>query len=165
MFALQAEVSGQDPAGGDTVHSEAHLSVAASRRRVILLWLAPLAEDHWYTALFPLIHEEPLIGWPDQRLLMPVLWEMGLVPELRIVPGFLDGEFPLPQTREDVVSAVVGRLAPRQLDSPDEARVRALVEDHFDDHFVETADGFRGLYGAVDPRDDRHLLITWETSS
>ncbi len=84
--------------------------------------------------------------------------------ELRIVPCFLDGEVPLPQTREDVVSAVVGRLAPRLLDSPDEARVRALVEDHFDDHFVETSDGFRGLYGAVDPRDDRHLLITWETS-
>jgi len=137
---------------------------AASRRRVIILWLAPLAKDNWYTALFPVIHGEPPVRWPDQRLLMPVLWEMGLVPEIRIVPGLLDGEFPLLQKREDVVRAVVGRIAPQCVGSPDEAGVRAIVEKHFDDYFVETPLGFRGFFGEKDPRDDRHLLITWETS-
>lgn len=138
---------------------------SASQRRVIVLWLAPLPEDNWYAALFPLVHGVSLIGWPDQQLLMPVLWEMGLLPEMRIVPGPLDGEFPLPQKREDVVRAVVGRLAPRCVGSPDETRVRAIVENQFDDYFVETPLGFRGLYGTKDPRDERHLLFTWETRS
>ena len=131
---------------------------------MIILWLAPLAEGNWYSTFVPLIHGEPAIAWPDQRLLMAVLWEMGLVPEIRIVPGFLDGEFPLPRTREEVISAVVGRLAPNVLGAPDEARIRAIVDEHFDEHFVETPDGFHGLYGAKDPRDERHLLFTWATS-
>lgn len=138
---------------------------AASRRRVMVFWLAPLPANNWYDALFPLIHGEEPVGWPDHRLLLPVLWEMGILPDVRVVPGFLDGRLPLPQTREEAVALVRGRLAPPRLGSEVQARARDVIEAHLDEYVVQTPEGFRGVYGERDPRDERHLLITWETGA
>jgi SAM-dependent methyltransferase len=132
---------------------------AASRRRVIILvWSEP--PPNLRSRLFYLVYGEDQAASPGHRALLPVLWEMDILPDVRVLPmrptpAGLPPHVRYPQTHEEAVAyALVGQwLAPRDRD-----RARRLIEAHFHKLFEETTEGFRPLW----QMDTRELLITWE---
>jgi hypothetical protein len=82
-----------------------------------------------------------------------VLWELGILPDVRAVPDefrFGDG---LPKTREEAVRAAAERL---ELSGVPEAH--AAIERHFDTLYAHSEHGFRPLWRPP----VRELIITWE---
>jgi 2-polyprenyl-3-methyl-5-hydroxy-6-metoxy-1,4-benzoquinol methylase len=132
---------------------------AASRRRVIILvWSEP--PPNLRSTLFRLVYGEELAPLPGHRALLPVLWEMGILPDVRVLPtaptpAGLPPHVRYPRTYEEAIAyTLVGQwLAPQ-----DRARARGMVEAHFQDLFERTSEGFRPLWQT----DTRELLITWE---
>ena len=133
--------------------------IAASRQRVIIL-LWSVASPNQSAPLFRLVYGEEQAPAPGHRELLPVLWEMGLLPDVRVLPDvpLIPGAMRsvLPETRQD---AVHWALQGRWLRPEDQARARDLVEAHFHELFARRPEGFLPLwYQAA-----RQLLITWET--
>jgi len=132
---------------------------AASRRRVMItLWSVPSPNQS--APLFRLVYGEEQAPAPGHRELLPVLWEMNILPDVRVLPDtpLIPGAMQqgLPQTRQD---AVHWALQGRWLRLEDQSRARDLVETHFHELFAQRPEGFRPLwYQAA-----RQLLITWET--
>lgn len=84
-----------------------------------------------------------------------MLWEMGILPDIRVLSAsFLDG---FPQTREGAVQeAIRGQwLSPNHQDL-----AINVIQEHFDELYEETAEGFRSLWRP----DVRELLVTWKPS-
>jgi len=133
--------------------------VAASRRRVLItLWSVPSPNQS--APLFRLVYGEEPAPAPGHRELLPILWEMNILPDVRVLPEtpLIPGAMQqgLPQTHQD---AVHWALQGRWLRPEDQARARNLVETHFHELFAQCPEGFRPLwYQAA-----RQLLITWET--
>ena len=129
---------------------------ASARRRVIIQ--LGNSETFGSPKLFRLLHgEEPERGVG----LLPVLWEMGIVPEVRLVPIYFWGKIvPLPKTRERAIQQVL--LSRFRGSKEERERVRARLAAEFDEYFEEGADGYRSIGTGLVPV-DRHLLITWET--
>ena len=133
--------------------------VAASRRRVMLtLW--SVASPNQSAPLFRLVYGEEQVPAPGHRELLPVLWEMGLLPDVRVLPDvpMIPGAMRpgLPQTHQD---AVHWALQGRWLRPEDQARAGDLVETHFHELFARRPEGFLPLWYQA----TRQLLITWET--
>jgi SAM-dependent methyltransferase len=128
--------------------------VRASRRRVVVL-LHSLPPPDRGADLFRLAYDEEQERVPGYRELVPVLWEMGILPEIRVLPADGRETMRLPKDR-DAASAQALAGWPRR---GEEERARRLIEAHFDELFIATPQGFqrRAL------RDQRTLLITWET--
>jgi SAM-dependent methyltransferase len=126
--------------------------IRASRRRVMIgVWsVPPPAQD---LALFELVHGEPGEAVPDHRHLLPVLWEMGILPDVRVLPNeFRFG--PLPQSRDEAIDFAIDRL-----EAQDGDRARRIIADSFDALFDQTDGGFRPRWRP----EAREMLITWET--
>jgi hypothetical protein len=133
--------------------------VAASRRRVMItLW--SVASPNQSAPLFRLVYGEEQAPAPGHRELLPVLWEMGLLPDVCVLPDapLIPGAMRqvLPQTHQD---AVHWALQGRWLRPEDQARAHDLVEAHFHELFAQRPEGFRPLWY----QEARQLLITWET--
>jgi hypothetical protein len=108
-----------------------------------------------------LVYGEELASCPGHRDLLPVLWDMGVLPDLRVLPmsfgAGIGASVAAPQTRAETVE--------RQLQDmwlpKDEDRLRAqrLLEEQFDGLFMSASNAFvrRSGYEA------REMLITWET--
>lgn len=134
------------------------LQNAASRR--VIISVASVPPPNQGARLFELLNGEPLAPVPGHRELLPVLWEMGLLPEVTLVPP---GDVGLPRaaaspTREEAIKSVMQQrsdLSPQEV-----ARRQALIEAHFNELFVETAAGFV----SASSRGVRQMLITWEAS-
>ena len=70
-----------------------------------------------------------------------MLWEMGLLPEIRVLPCPPWWDVPLHQTRDEALEAALGR---QQWLGPEEAaRARAIIESHFDELFHEFSQEFQ----------------------
>jgi hypothetical protein len=133
--------------------------VAASRRRVMLtLW--SVASPNQSAPLFRLVYGEEQTPAPGYQELLPVLWDMGILPDVCVLPDvpLIPGAMQqgLPQTHQD---AVHWALQGRWLRPADQARARDLVEAHFHALFAQHPEGFRPLWYQA----TRQLLITWET--
>ena len=133
---------------------------AASRQRVMLtLW--SVASPNQSAPLFRLVYGEEQAPAPGHRELLPVLWEMGLLPDVRVLPDapLIPGAMRpgLPQTHQD---AVHWALQGRWLRPADQARACDLVEAHFHELFAQHPEGFCPLWYQA----TRQLLITWETN-
>jgi cyclopropane fatty-acyl-phospholipid synthase-like methyltransferase len=134
--------------------------IAASRRRVMIsLWSVPTANQS--PPLFRLVYGEEQALEPGYRELLPVLWEMGILPDVRVLPDAPQGagaplQVGLPQTPQD---AVHWALQGRWLKPEDRDRARDLVEAHFHELFARSPEGFRPFWY----QETRQLLITWET--
>jgi SAM-dependent methyltransferase len=129
------------------------LQRAARRRVMIGVWsVPPPAQD---LSLFQLVHDEPGEAVPGHRELLPVLWEMGVLPDLRVLPN--DFRFPgaLPQTEGEAVDFALDRLASQEKD-----RARGIVTERFDELFSQSEAGYRPLWRPQ----AREMLITWETN-
>jgi len=126
----------------------------ASRRRVILnLWSQPPPNRRAQT--FELVYGEGQEPSPGHTHLLPVLWEMGILPDIHVMPLLPWWERHDISTRDESVEAA---LYGSWLRPEDRDRARGVIESHFDELFSTTAQGFRPLWlpGM------RELLITWE---
>lgn len=124
---------------------------AASRRRVIIsVWSVP-PPNHG-AALFELLRGEPQAPAPSYRELLPVLWDLGLLPDVQVLRDPFRGARERPPTRDDAVRMAIQRAGAEHL--PDAA---AAVEAHFDELFTQVPEGFIPKW--LPPT--REMLITW----
>ncbi len=133
------------------------LAAAASRRVIIAIWSIP--PPNRSGRLFRLIHGEEQKPYPGHRELLPVLWEMGLLPDIRVLPSPPWWDVQFHQSRSEALESVLGRR--QWLKPEDEARARAIIETHFDELFHPSSRGFQPVWRP----DVRELLITWETGA
>lgn len=136
---------------------------AAARRRVIVIVGAP-PPPTWNQTVFAKVfgEEEGLV--PGQEALLPVLWELGLLPDVRVLPSAIS--FPAMPRREDAITQAVARFPADQwalwpLGPEVEQRLRQVLEDDFDALFVSTPDGY--LPGWIPAASE--VLMTWEPPS
>ena len=129
------------------------MEARGKRRAMITLWSQP--PPNRSAEIFALIYGEEQETLPGHRDLLPVLWEMGILPDIRVLPDSPWWES-VPQSREDAIALA---LAGRWLMPGDQDRARKLVEERFDELFVIGSEGFRPKWR----QDMRELLITWET--
>jgi hypothetical protein len=126
----------------------------ASRRRVIID-VVSVPPPNQTARLFELVFGEPMALRPGYRELLPVLWEMGILPDVRVLPArFGRNAAAFPKTREEAVDAAVATLDAHGL-----PHVRQAVETRFDQLFKQTAEGFEPRYRQGSAAE---MLITWE---
>jgi hypothetical protein len=160
-----------DGVEGDVVHA-AHVTYfvrditrfvanleSAARRRVIIN-LASVAGPMLNAKLFKMVYEEEQTLVPSYAYLLPALWEMGILPDVRFLPQgtTFDGvprppEFP--QTKEEAVEVALAGiwLAPQHRDRADR-----VVRENFDELFQQEPEGLVPQWMP----DIRQVLITWE---
>ena len=129
------------------------LAAKASRRVIIAVWSIP--PPNRGSRLFQLVHEEEQQPYPGHRELLAVLWEMGILPDIRVLPSPPWWDVKFHQSRDEALESSLERLRPE-----DAARARAIIEDRFDELFLGTPQGFQ----PVRRPEIRELLITWETA-
>jgi hypothetical protein len=132
------------------------LEAAAQRRVIISIWSVPPPVQG--AAVYELLFGEPLVWLPGHRELMPVLWDMGILPDIVVlpVPMALTFAWPPQATREAMVAWAVQRA--QALGEIDEAEARAQVAAHFEELFVGGTNGYAPHW----PPDVREILIAWE---
>lgn len=137
---------------------------AASGRRVMIVvnsWTAL----YQYADLFKVAHGEEMEQWPNFPELLPVLWEMGILPDVRVLPPRPDlTGTEWPETTGQAVELALAGLSPahslgRKVRAEDQEAVRARVEAHFEELFGRSGAERRPIRW----EDQRDLLITWVT--
>jgi len=134
-----------------------HALEAAARRRVIIgLWSVPPPMQG--ADVYALIFGSPVESPPDHRELLAVLWELGILPDVRVLPMPMQQNYAwLPEpTREQMVARALRVVQWHGV--VELAKAEQQLQDHFDDLFVHDATGYRPHW----PNTVRELLITWE---
>jgi len=134
----------------------------AGSRRVILTVNAP-PPPSWNRVLFQLVHGEAEEVVPGHAELMNVLWEMGRLPDLTMLLSQSVRLIVSLPSRAAAVGFAVQRVANEQwahwsVAAALEARIRAAVEQHFDELYAHGADGFTPRWINM----GREVLITWQ---
>ena len=138
----------------DIVPFVQRMEAAARRRVMITVWSEP--PPNRGADLFRRVYGEPQAPMCGHRQLLPVLWEMGVLPEVRVLPDpswWETWHFP---TRDEAVESV---LFGRWSREPDRERARKIFEEQFAEIFSPDGEGYRAIWRAP----MRELLITWET--
>jgi SAM-dependent methyltransferase len=135
---------------------------AAARRRVLITVNDP-PPPYWHRDLYRLIHGEAEEVVPGHVELVNALWELGILPDVRVLSRTAAPQVPTTPNREAAVQAAVTRFPGDQwalwpLGPELEARARRVVEEHFDALFAETEEGLVPRW--ITP--GREILITWE---
>ena len=138
----------------DIVPFIAKLHRAAARRVIIAVW-RPTPGDMG-AELRRVALDENIPRWPGLPELAAVLWEMGLLPEIRPLP---EEPWWLTDAERNLSDADAIALAMRWLDT-DDADTRRSVSDNLEQLFERTDAGLtpRWLSRA------RAALLTWETA-
>ena len=131
------------------------LAATAGRRVIMAVWSIPPPNRSF--RLFRLIHGEEHKPYPGHRELLSVLWEMGVLPDIRVLPSQPWWDVQFHQSRNEAVESALGRH--QWLEPEDEARARAIIETNFDELFHTSSQGFQPVWRP----EVRELLITWET--
>ncbi len=118
-----------------------------------MIFLSTLSTRDQDTGLFRVVFDEDLQTAPAFRELLPVLWEMDIFPDVRLLPPTARREEALPGSREELIQWAL-QLMPTDA-SPDGAR---RIEARFQELFAETPNGFRPVWR---PK-VRDLLLSWE---
>jgi 2-polyprenyl-3-methyl-5-hydroxy-6-metoxy-1,4-benzoquinol methylase len=127
--------------------------VAASRRRVVIsVWSVPPPAQN--AKLFRIIHEEDRQFVPGHRELLSVLWEMGIPPDVRVLPDAWSWRMPVPPTRDEAIAAWIDSVGAK-----DKELAGRRIAAHFDTLFTNSGDGYRPTWRP----DPREMLITWAT--
>lgn len=134
---------------------------AAAGRRVLITVNSPQPPS-WNRELFRLVYEEAEVVVPGHVELVNVLWEMGIEPDVRMLPE-PTSPFPAPPTREAAIQHAIGRFGGDQwalwpLGPELEARLRQVLETRFDELFAQTANGYAANWITL----GHEALITWE---
>ena len=130
------------------------LESAARRRVMITLW--NVSPPNSFGPLFRLVYGEEQAPVPGFQQLMAVLWEMGILPDLRMLPEPPWWEEEVLSTREEALQQA---LEGSWLREEDRGLAREAFEKNFDQLFSSGVDGFRPRWREA----SRELLITWET--
>jgi SAM-dependent methyltransferase len=131
--------------------------VAQTRRRVIFA-IGSVPPPNQGADLYDMVEGEPLARVPDQRVLLPVLWDLGILPEVRIAGSAAStGMGPRSYaTREEAIAQMVRGASGENAEMGE--RTQRIVESRFGELF-RPADG-GGFERATES--PRLLLITWE---
>ena len=139
----------------DIVSFLGKMQSAARRRVMILVWSEP--PPNRGADLFRRVFGEPLAPMPGHRELLPVLWDMGVLPDVRVLPAPTWWEDWHYATREEALESVIfGRWSREGIRDT----ARRIFDEQFDDLFKPDGDGYRAVWR----RPMRELLITWETN-
>ena len=131
--------------------------VSQTRRRVIIA-IGSVPPPNQGADLYEMVEGEPLARVPDQRVLLPVRWDLGILPEVRIAGSAAStGMGPRAYaSRDDAIDQMVRGAAGENLLLAE--RTRGIVESRFGELFKPSpAGGYERA--TVSPR---LLLITWE---
>jgi SAM-dependent methyltransferase len=132
-------------------------------RRVLITVNSP-PPPSWNRVLYRLVHDETEEVVPGHVELINVLWEMGILPDIRVLP--FNSARPNPiipaPTRETAIGGALVRFGGDQwtfwpLGSDLEQRLRGTLETRFDELFAAGDDGFIPRW--ITP--GREILITW----
>lgn len=126
------------------------LAATARRRVIISVW--SIAPPNHGAAVFELLHGEAQRPAPSFRELLPVIWDLGILPDVQVLPDPFRRGGDRPATREVAI-----RLALRRASAEDSPTTRAIVEAHFDSLFTHVPEGFIPKW---EPS-VREMLITW----
>ena len=127
--------------------------MASAARRRLMIVVQSVPPPNQTLSLFRLVYGEPQVLVPGHRELLPVLWQMDLLPDVYVLGSSPDDTS---LTRADaVMSATQGIWLPPE----DQDRARSLIEANFYKLYEEFGEGFRPLWR----RPSHDLLITWET--
>jgi hypothetical protein len=138
----------------------------AGRRRVVITVNDPVPPS-WHSRLFELVHGEAEEAEPGHVELANVLWEMGILPDIRVLPTHAAQPIRqiLAPTREAAISRTLTAYAPQwshwPLGADLEARLRGILETRFDKLFAAGDDGFSPLW--ITP--GREILLTWRPAA
>jgi hypothetical protein len=128
---------------------------AASRHRVCIVVAATPPPNGGFD-IFEAVHGEPLALLPGYRELLPVLWDLNILPEVRLA-GLNRAASRTYATRQEAIDDAASSASLTDLGSE---RTTAALESRFDDLFVQAEGGYRRRRQP----DGRQLLITWETA-
>ena len=144
---------------GDIDRFVRNLEAATRRRVIITVWSVPNPMHN--ATLFKMVYGEAQAPVPGYTHLLPALWEMGILPDVRFLPQVttFDGEIVppvFPQSKEEAVEMALGGtwLAPHH-----RSRGEAVVREHFGELFEEGPEGFIPHWLP----DVREVLMSWET--
>lgn len=126
---------------------------SASRRVTITVW-RPTPGDMGSVLRSAVLGERPP-HWPGLPELAAVLWEMGLLPEIRPLP---DEPWWLTDAERSLSDTEAVDLAMRWLDAEDD-QTRAAVSSKLDQVFDRAPDGLTPRWLSQ----PRTVLLTWET--
>ena len=129
------------------------LNAAAERTVIITLWSVPPPNRR--SMLYRLVYGEEQAVAPGHRELLTVLWQMGILPDVRVLPEPPWWDREIPTTRTAAMDMALGS---RWINPEDRPRAGGLIEGNFDELFEENSTGFHPLWLA----DARELLVTWE---
>ena len=132
------------------------LEAAAARRVMITIWSYPSPNRRG--KLFEMVYGEEQAVLPGQAQLLPVLWDMGILPSVQVLPESPWWENERPPTREEAIKMI---MEDRVVKPANRGRAQPLFEAHFDELFEPSDDGFVPQWRP----DMRELLITWETGA
>ena len=135
----------------DIVPFLAALTATARKRVIISVWSVPPPNDA--ARVFELIHGELQALAPTHRELFPVLWDMGVLPEVRVLPDEFRSARMRPPTVDDAV-----RLALDVASGSDVPGAAEKVRAHFDELYEPSAEGFVPRWRLP----SREMLITWD---
>ena len=132
---------------------------SATRRRVIISVSSVPPPNHFAKA-FHLVYGEELEPAPGHTDLLPVLWEMGILPDVVVLP---DGptirgapvQPDLPQTTQDAVEETLGGV---WLHPADRERARQVIGQRLSEFYHQGPEGFDPFWRPP----VRQMLITWE---
>jgi SAM-dependent methyltransferase len=127
--------------------------VAASRRRVIIA-VSSTPPPNQGADMYRLINGEDQAPVPGHRELLPVLWDMAILPDIRVsgsgASTIAGRVFP---TKDEAIEAQLGLL-----EGSEHEHAAQTLAAHFDDLFHAAPGGFSRNVG-----EPKLLLITWET--
>jgi hypothetical protein len=137
----------------------------AGRRRVLITVNSP-PPPSWQRVLFQLVYEEVEEVVPGHVELTNVLWERGILPDIRVLPLHAARPIIPAPTRDAAITARVAGFGGDQwalwpLGSDLERRLRSVLEARFDELFVLGPEGFVPRF--ITP--GREILITWQPAA
>jgi hypothetical protein len=130
--------------------------MAASRRRVII-GVISVPPPNQGANIFEAVYGEPQALVPGHRELLPVLWDMGILPDVLVVGA--NQSVAMQGTYASRAEAIEAQL-PERMTGEQRERARGSLEQRFDSLF-EASGGTIRRKPAGDPR---QLLVTWETT-
>ncbi len=129
------------------------LESASTGRVIIALWSVSPPDRN--AQLFQLVYGEEQALVSGYRDLLAVLWDLGILPEVRVLPDPPWWEHEVLETREDALQLA---LHGRWLKAEDRDRAHPILEEHFNRLFSRDTAGFHPRWRSP----SRELLITWE---
>ena len=130
------------------------LQAAARRRVMITLW--SVSPPNSEAVLYELFYGEPMAPVPGFRELLTALWDMGILPDLVVLPESPWWENNLPRTKEEAVQDALESGWVMEQDLP---AAREVLTRNFDRLFTFDGAWYRPRWR----QPSRELLITWTT--